>query len=174
MALPKDIPTLKHKSSESLTRPDNIFVSMRTHQNLIKCYTDPAARGPGADHFPILTILDTTVDRKAPKKIRNFRMTDWKKFNKKLGENLQRVNVKDRMEEDEIKEAVSKLTGVIVDTIAAEVPESVITSHSRRWWTKDLDEMKKKYNKFLRESFKHRNEPGHISHSEAKTFGKEY
>ncbi|TFK64210.1 hypothetical protein BDN72DRAFT_751374, partial [Pluteus cervinus] len=147
MALPKDLPTLEHRSSKVLTRPDNIFCSSGTYDQLIKCYTDPPARGPGADHFPILTIIDRKVVKTVEKDKRNFRETDWKEFNETLAEKLAEISVSPSMESSEIQGVVRVFTEAITDTIKLVVPLVKRSPHSKRWWTRDLTNMKKEYNK---------------------------
>ncbi|TFK58495.1 hypothetical protein BDN72DRAFT_739379, partial [Pluteus cervinus] len=174
MALPKDIPTLEHRKSKSWTRPDNIFVSELIHERLIKCYADPAARGPGADHFPIVTEIDMRVEENEPKEMRNFRTVDWKLFNEKLKTNFSGFNTSSSMSGDETTAAATELTRIIKMTIEAEIPLKKPIPHSKRWWTSELDDMKKKYNKLLRESMYFKELPDHPSHATAKDFGKRY
>ncbi|TFK62801.1 hypothetical protein BDN72DRAFT_748285, partial [Pluteus cervinus] len=174
MALPKDLPTLEHRSSKVLTRPDNIFCSSGTYDQLIKCYTDPPARGPGADHFPILTIIDREMVKSVDKDKYNFRETDWKKFDNALTGKLATISISPEMEGSEIQGVVRKLTEAITDTIELVVPLVKRSPHSKRWWTRDLTNMKKEYNKLLKESLKFRELPDHPVHQKAKELGKEY
>ena len=63
MVLPKDIPTLEVKSTKNWTQPDNVFCSAITADLVVSCSTDPRLRGLGADHVPILTLLELQLQK---------------------------------------------------------------------------------------------------------------
>src|ERR1700743_1377678 len=88
MALPPIIPTLHAHSTGNWTRPDNVWCSIHTTELIVKCDTDPGLRGPRTDHLPILTTLDISLVRNAPRSSRNFRATNWDEFVKHLTNRL--------------------------------------------------------------------------------------
>lgn len=64
MTLPQGVHTLKLKSNHMvITRPDNVFCLARLADTLIQCEVNHHQRGPGADHYPITTVVEIPVDR---------------------------------------------------------------------------------------------------------------
>jgi len=92
MAFPKDIPTLEAKSTKNWTCPDNVFCSMNSVDAIVSCDTNPGLRGPGADHVPILTVLDLQVQRAVTAPVYNFRTTDWDSFGKEMRARLEDID----------------------------------------------------------------------------------
>jgi len=86
--LPKDVPTLQSSSTQSWTRPDNVFCTEHTSGYLVSCNTAPEKQGPKTDHLPILTILEmsTTASDESPSW--NYRSVDWEKFHSSLKDSL--------------------------------------------------------------------------------------
>ena len=84
MALPPYLPTLQAFSTGNWMRPDNVWCSSHTTEHIVQCTTDLGTHGPNTDHMPIHTVLDMSVPQSSPRPARNFRATDWKKFNDHL------------------------------------------------------------------------------------------
>ena len=63
MVLPKDILTLEVKSTKNWTWPENIFYSTNMANLVVSCSTNPRLRGLGADHVPILKLLELQVQK---------------------------------------------------------------------------------------------------------------
>jgi len=62
MILPRGLYTLEHKANREVrTRPDNVFCSEGMSSELIKCEVNYEEQGPGADHFPIVTIFQAEI-----------------------------------------------------------------------------------------------------------------
>ena len=80
MTLPKGIPTLQAMATKNWTHVDNIFMSEDLAELLIHCDTTPNLRGPGTDHVPVHTIIDTGVPQIVPEPYRDYRVVDWKAF----------------------------------------------------------------------------------------------
>lgn len=167
MALPKGIPTLQHMVTKNWTRPDNIFTSYNLQNHIIKCETMPGQRGPGTDHVPIQTTLDITPTRKTPTDSYNIRMMDWKEVRKDLTERIQDIpEPQEITNEAQFQKAVNDLTGVLQDLIRANAPLNKPCPHSRRWWNKNLDDLRKENTRLNNLSYKFRAVADHFSHAE--------
>jgi ribonuclease HI len=177
MVLPKGIPTLQANGTGNWTRPDNVWCTRHTEESISSCRTDPARRGPSTDHVPILTVLEIPVPKATFTKTRNFRMTDWNEFREALSERLQQpgslppdtIN-----DEDQFILMTNQLTDALQDTIAGVVPESIICPHTKRWWNKNLSDMRKTKIRLFAASHRLRGLPDHPAHREAKTYANSY
>jgi ribonuclease HI len=171
MTLPKGIHTLQLKShSETLTRPDNVFSTSALQDRLISCTVEHAEQGPGADHYPIRTILDITIQRKKKMTRKNFRDTDWKEFGKRLEQELGREDrswTPGRIQTAvDFDRAVTALTEDLQTTIKAIVPNATVVPHTKRWFTRHVKKKRKAAAKAERESWKYRFAAGHPAHEE--------
>ena len=70
------------------------------------------------------------------------------------------------IDEAQFQRAVNDLTQAIQMTIEAVVPLSQPSPHSRRWWNKELSQLKKQVNWLASQSYKFRAIVNHSSHSE--------
>src|ERR1700690_2653779 len=175
MTLPKDIPTLQAMATGNWTRPDNVFASANTEQLIVRCDTDPRLRGPGTDHMPILTILDLPLERKVSPPSHNFRMTDWKAFNEELAACLVDIPLPTALTtEIDFQDVVNNLTSTLQDVIRTTVPMTKPCPHSKRWWNKDLSDLKKAKNKLSSTSYKFRAVPDHPSHEQHRAVRNQY
>lgn len=173
MALPKDLPTLEAMNTKNWTRPDNVWASENLEERLVTCTTEPRLRGPGTDHVPILTVLELPVEMTVPKPSRNFRMTDWHAFREELAIKLEDLPEPTELRtKAEFQDAVEALTRALQEAIAEKVPMSKPCPHSRRWWNKDLDDLRRKKSQISNESYKlraMRDHPVHAEHSAIRT-----
>jgi hypothetical protein len=175
MALPKRIPTLQSMSTKNWTRVDNVFCTDNMVGSIVRCDTEPRMRGPGTDHVPILTILDVEVKAEPPAPYRNFRTVDWGHFKEELAEQLERLpDARELHTIDEFNNAVNALTVAIQDAIEAAIPLSKAVPHSRRWWNKELSDLKKKKNRLNNLSYIYRAIADHPSHEEHRQISEEY
>ncbi|KAF9538327.1 hypothetical protein CPC08DRAFT_616885, partial [Agrocybe pediades] len=75
---------------------------------------------------------------------RNFRMTDWTLFSADLDSRLKNappwMAIQD---ENEFNRQTEMLTTLIQASIESKVPLNKPNPLSKRWWTKELDQMKK-------------------------------
>ena len=175
MALPKGIPTLEAMASKNWTRLDNVFCSDNLGEKVMRCTTDPRLRGPGTDHVPILTTLELSIDRVESVPSYNFWAVEWDKFRTELGIRLGALSEPVQLHsEGEYESAVSGLTRVLQETIQAVVPQSRPSPYSKRWWSKELDVLKKKKNKLSCTSYKYRAMLAHPSHEEHRKIRRKY
>ncbi|KII85399.1 hypothetical protein PLICRDRAFT_115774, partial [Plicaturopsis crispa FD-325 SS-3] len=169
MALPGKIPTLEVMTTKNWTRPDNVWCTANTTDCFTGCYTEPRLRGPGTDHVPIISVLDIPVPQAATSESYNFRMTDWDDFRDELEARLGDISGPNRLTtEEDFQRAADELTGAIQDTIRTTVPESKPCPHSRRWWSKELSDLKWRKNRLENESYKNRRLQDHPIHVECR------
>ena len=86
MALLKGLPTLQAMNMKNWTHVDNIFMSEELTGLLISCSTAPNLRGPGTDHMPILTVINTRIPLVVPEPYRDYCTADWKAFRQDLAQ----------------------------------------------------------------------------------------
>ena len=175
MTLPKDNPTLEASSTKNWTRPDNVFCSENTATTLIHCFTDAARRGPCTDHVPILTAFDLQTPNADNRPSLNFNDVDWKEFNKTLKANLSTLPVDDPIVSDtEFQRTAKTVTDAILASIKEHVPQTRPSPHSKRWWTRELTQMRKETAKLSSLSHKMRIFPDHPSHKQHRTQRNKY
>ncbi|KAJ7762507.1 hypothetical protein B0H16DRAFT_1209629, partial [Mycena metata] len=154
MALPRDIPTLRAFGTGNFTRPDNVFCSTSLLSLFVKCDTDPAVHPVKTDHFPIVMELDLTVASETFQPRPDFRRTLWPEFREYLLNELQQIERPDEHTTiEDIETAIHQLDKAIDDTIQAVVPMSKPFPHSKRWYTKDLRQMKHASEKLERTAY---------------------
>ena len=170
MALPKDVPTLEFMGvSKNWTRPDNVFCSQNAMGVLVKCTTVPSQRGAGTDHVPIDTVISLPVTHTSPTTSYNFRATDWDDFDEDLQQRLEAQPPPERIRcKDEFHRRVTSLTTSILDTIDQVVPKSKPSPHTKRWWNKDLDTLRKAKNWLNSLSYRFRFDRQHPSHDQLR------
>jgi hypothetical protein len=96
-------------------------------------------------------------------------MTDWKDFKEELAIRLTDIPLPTSLTtEDEFQAAVNNLTSTLQDVIRTTVPVSRPCPHSKRWWSKELSDLKKRKNKLSGISYKYRAVPDHPSHEQHK------
>ncbi|KAI0055080.1 hypothetical protein BV25DRAFT_1779704, partial [Artomyces pyxidatus] len=175
MALPAGIPTHEHFVTKKWTRLDHVFCTEATSDLFISCETLPDRRGPATDHVPITSVIDLALAQHDAGPTPNFRVVDWDAFRKDLQARLDTAGpaclIVDRAH---FTRACSQVTSIIQDTIAAQVPHSRINIHTRRWWTKELSQMRTKEHRLCRLSYRFRDFPDHPSHAAHKDTKKTY
>jgi hypothetical protein len=174
MALPPAIPTLQALSTGNWTRPDNVWCSNHTSGLFMRCDTDPGLRGPNTDHLPILSILDLPPTRHTPKPTRNFRDTDWKEFKDLLQEILSCSVPKKLTSKTEFRAALDVINTAIATAIEAKVPINKPLPFTKRWWTHNLGNLRKKKNQLANASHRWRGTPDHPSHQTHREAAKVY
>lgn len=170
-ALPKDIPTLRAFRTGNLTRPDNVFLSERLKNNLVKCDALPEIMPTCTDHYPIETIIQRREDvsQEPMPRRRGFKQVDWEKFGEKLTDQLSRIpNPRRYTTAEEIDQAVDDLTKSLQTVIEEVVPIPKTIPNAKRWWTRELREVTKAKNRIHRLTITYRYEPNHPSHYELK------
>jgi hypothetical protein len=144
-------------------------------QLIVRCDTDPRLRGPGTDHVPILTVIDLPLECKVSPPSPNFRMTDWKIFNEELEARLVDIPLPATLKtEAEFQDAVTNLMSTLQDIIRTTILVSKLCPHSKRWWSKELSDLKKAKNKLSSHSYKYCAVLDHHSHEQHKGVWKQY
>lgn len=175
MALPPGRPTLQALSTGNWTRPDNVWCTSHTLDLFTRCDTDPGLRGPNTDHVPILSVLNTPITRNEKTPTRNFRATDWTEFSAHLDAILSNAPEPRRLSSnEEFQAALNIISASIKSTIEIHVPMSKPLPHTKRWWTQELSNMRKRKNRLSRESYRWRGLPDHPSHQQHRDASKEY
>jgi len=167
LALPSGLPTHLHNVTKKWTRLDQVFLSDHSLDLLISCDTETRFRSTKTDHLPIITKLNLTIPTSPPASFRNFRDVDWLDFRDNLSRRLSTLDVPSPIRNQERLDSNCKaLTEVILETVKDCVPSSVLCAKSKRWWTKELTQMRRNMNKLGRQSYKLRNNPAHPVHKE--------
>lgn len=174
--LPKGLYTLELKSNRQIrTRPDNTFCTSHTEPHLTKCTVEYNDRGPGADHFLIITHFDIPLNVTSPKISRNFRATDWEEFQAELERQLQIHQIPAQISSTTmLNNAVSSLTTASQATIQQTVPLNRPVPGSKRWWTKDLTKQRKMLHKLQRDSHRFRYIEDHPVHEACRRTRNDY
>jgi ribonuclease HI len=175
LALPPRMPTHCHNVTKCWTRLDQVFLSDQSLDAIITCEARTDALRIKTDHVPIITELDLTVATSPMGSIANFRAVDWNKFRENLTGKIARLRPPEPITSIQaLSEECDKLTKALQDTIVAEVPVSEIGTHSRRWWTKELTQLRRSVNKLGRKSHKRKDNPSDPIHGKYKDAKKEY
>ena len=125
--------------------------------------------------MPIHTVLDMSVPRSSPRPARNFRATDWKKFNDHLTITLANApNPKRIRTPGEFRETLDVINQALKYTIYAKVPKNIKIPHTKRWWNQDLTKARREKNKLANLVYKWRGLPDHHAHENYKCATKTY
>ena len=175
MVLPKGLPTLQSMSTKNWTCMDNVFMSEELMELLICCHTAPGLRGPGMDHVPIHTVVNTGILSVAVKPYRNYRTVDWKDIREELAQQLTQIPKPGILRDNiQIHGTVMDLTKAIQATIEVTIPMSKPVPHSRRWWSDELTVLKKCLNKLNNGSYRYRALADHPVHDALKDIHNKY
>jgi ribonuclease HI len=168
MALPHGLHTLTANNGGRNTRPDNVWRTGNDSNPFVKCDVDYYNRPPKTDHYPIHSWLEFPLPRRQGEPFRRFREIDWEEFNEELSTQLNlRSDLKDTyLNTTELTAAVDALTSAITQTIEKLVPLSPPCEYAKRWWTRELTEIRRTKNRISRETFKWRGTLEHPSHTE--------
>jgi len=105
----------------------------------------------------------------------NFRNVDWPAFREVLEKKLAEVHPAQKItNQRQLDQCCADLTQVIQSTIHEQVLVTKITLKSKRWWTKELMQLRRQAEKLGRQSYKCRSQPLHRIHSEHKEAAKRY
>ena len=145
IVLPPFIPTLQAHSTGNHTRVDNVFCTEAIMDAIIKCTMDNAARPVKTDHYLVITQIDIHAPKVAWKPQRNFRLTNWTELIQTLKDNL--ANIPEPTEIADIEtfnSRLKKLNEAIQDAIEKHVKVTKPSPYSKRWWSPQLANEKKK------------------------------
>src|SRR5712675_1245637 len=175
LALPCQTPTHLHNITKRWSRLDQVFISDHSDNLLISCDTLADHMGINTDHLPILTELNLAANSTATDPTPNFRNVDWEEFRETLAEYLSALQPAVKItEQRHLDRSCASLTEAIQYTIRDRVPKTTITTKSKRWWTKELTQLRRRSEKLGRQSYKLRGSPDHAIHTEHKEAAKRY
>lgn len=174
MALPPGIPTLEHMVSKELHRVDQVFISAELSDYIIHCDT-LKYRPPCSDHYPIVTTIDLDIARTLPPPGHNFRATDWPEFRKELQQKMDRLTLHDPRNSTEFEAILDNVMDAILTTIESHVPRTRPSAYMKRWWSKELTQMRTRTRALGKKSFRARlNDPTHAVHEEHRRARNDY
>ncbi|KAF8812012.1 hypothetical protein BYT27DRAFT_7046625, partial [Phlegmacium glaucopus] len=157
------------------TRPDNIFITEGEADWINICEVREEDTPPQADHFPIITSINLAVQRSTKERAWNFRATDWGEFREKLKEKLGELAEPGVIErKEDVDGKVEELERVVKEVMEKVVPKSNPSPYAKRWWTKELDGMRKHARKMMVTTKRFREFPLHSSHEGARTARNNY
>jgi hypothetical protein len=178
MRLPKGINTYE-TPHHTWTRPNNVFASEDLHDLVVRCDVAPELRPVSADHLPIITESDVSVDRTSVAESYVWKMVDEKTYREalckaieeKIGPAPEHINTVEHLER------VTMLMDKAIQSVN-DNPDIVrkvkISPFSRQWWTPELSLLRMKHQNLRLWSFKRRHIPDHPVHDEARKVESEY
>ena len=162
LALAAGTPMHIHNVMKIWTRLDQVFITDHTLDKLVICETRENEHGLNTDHILIVTKLDAMLGRSAASEINNFRDIDWEDFCKEMEERLKKFNLPKRIKTQvELDHKCDRLTVALQETIGKAVPISAICPKSKRWWSKEIKELRRQFRKVGRKGSKYKNHPNH-------------
>jgi hypothetical protein len=174
LALPKGIPTYQ-TSAGRWTRPDNVWRNNTQNDPILRCDVLPNIRPPLADHMPIITVVDMPLPRSVTLQSLDYRAADWPVVNNKLKHRLNTESpaVRIRTKEEFITK-VDMVVRIITEVLNDNLEVTKPSPYSKRWWTKELSDLRTKQNKLSNDSHRFRLILDHLSHQEYKAAVKEF
>ena len=135
----------------------------------------PNQRGINTDHLPILTELNLKADIAAEVEIPNFRNVDWEEFHKELSVQIAKLPPPAPIvNQRQMDYSCDSLTKAIQRTIGTQVPTTSLSPKSKRWWTKELTQLRREANKLGRQSYDRRRDLEHAIHEKHSAAAKNY
>ncbi|KAJ6510338.1 hypothetical protein C8R45DRAFT_769220, partial [Mycena sanguinolenta] len=175
MALPRDIPTLRAFGTGNFTRPDNVFCSQSLLPLYIRCHTDPSRMPVKTDHYPVIQELNlqrVTVER-APVPL--YRAADWSEYREKLLTALLVLERRDSYDSVEaVEAAIAAVEKAVHETTQAVVEFSTPCAYTKRWYSKEMKELRAAYSRLERVAYDNRHVPEHPVHQQARAAAREY
>ena len=115
----------------------------------------PEDQGINTDHIVIVTSLNLELALAPKKEVRNYRDIEWKAFWEKLKGKISKWGLPNFIKtQSELNTICAELTRAIQETIEEEVPKAKIGPHAKRWWTKELTELRQGMLKIWRRACK--------------------
>jgi hypothetical protein len=116
-----------------------------------------------------VTVVNLPLPRSIAPPTLDFRNGDWPKINDILKERLEAESPALRIHtQEQFTEKVDKVISIIAEVLNETLEELKPSPFSRRWWTKELTALKKDQNRLSNKSYKLRDIPGHLIHTEFK------
>ena len=133
------------------------------------CETHHHERGLNTDHIPIVTKLDITLNRMQEMATKNFRNVNWEKFREHLQNKLATFGIPTTIKDQvSLNKECKRLTTVLQESIDTMVPTSDVCPKSKRWWTKEIRELRSKFRKTGRKMGRYEGQLEHPKHMEYK------
>jgi ribonuclease HI len=168
MILPPNIPTLEAFATGNFTRPDNVYLTEEATDLVTSCNTHPESRPSKTDHFPIHTTLSLSTPSALFRPRRNFRMTDWEKFQSTLARHLPPApNIIPDIAT--FRNHITALYDALSLSIAEHVPLQRPCPYSKRWWNPTLAKLVKEKHRLGRMAFQTRHDPTDPVHEASRT-----
>ena len=165
LALPSGTPTHRHNVTKLWSRLDQVFISDHSDNILISCDMQPDQWGINTDHLPILTELDLDAAHMEIEDIPNFREADWESFRNELSAQLAKFPPPTLIKnQSQMDSSCENLTKALQRTIDLKIPVSTPTPKSKRWWTKELTQLRHRTNKMGRQSYQLCHNTSHVIH----------
>ena len=124
-------PTLLHKASKSLSRPDLTLVSSDLD---VHCTVLPDV---GSDHRPILTnVLQASTQPQSQRLRWNFKKANWKDFTQSSEEEFQKIDLE---KEDSIDQIENKVTSIILQSATQHIPRGFQKKY-KPFWNDEVEE----------------------------------
>ena len=175
MALPAGIPTLQAFRTGNFSRPDNVFCSADILPSFIECDTWPQLRPARTDHFPVIGALDVTPERTNSTPRFNWRLADWDDFRTQLTANMRAMGPPRHVKDiDDFNMLLTMLTAAIQSAADQCVPKTKPSPFTKRWWTKELSDLRRQKKKLRAKSYCLRAQRYHPVHDQAIKITDEY
>ncbi|KAH9828554.1 uncharacterized protein C8Q71DRAFT_672091, partial [Rhodofomes roseus] len=170
------IPTLEAMNTKNLTRPDNVFASKGLADSLLECRTALDLRPPATDHFPVVTTLQLDLPHSTPRTFRNFRKVEWPEFRTKLVLRLQDLPDVEKgiPTKESFNTILDALMNALTETIEETVPETKPPPFAKRWYSKELNNLRREVGRLGRRAWKLREFPDHPIHREYRSLRNRY
>ncbi|KAG2049734.1 hypothetical protein BDR06DRAFT_687686 [Suillus hirtellus] len=140
MALEAGKPTLESTNTKSRTRLDNVFCSTEMLTAFIYCDIEEDLCPVNTDHFPIISILNLSVDQNPPTQRWNFCKTEWPTFRKALKEELEKIPPPREIQSaDEFYTRLRQIQQILIQVVENKVPKTHPSPFAKRWWTEELN-----------------------------------
>jgi Endonuclease-reverse transcriptase len=171
LQLPAGTDTFQSDSHRTWTTIDLVFCDSALTPRILSCDAAHNERIPSADHLPIHTILDTRLDRRQTTPGRSFRNVAWDDFRNKLSENLALHGLHNDpippTTPADIDMLVNQITTAIQTTIQDNIPTMRISPYTKRWWNRDLKQLRQEFARRSRAEHKVRFTPRWEEHKRA-------
>jgi hypothetical protein len=115
--------------------------------NVLKCKI-AENQDHGSDHLPIETVISISPTQiPTPEPMFNFAKTNWEDFKIQLKQYLPSPAYQVCKTRADIDKHIEQLVDVITSAIEMTTPKVRPSPHSKRWWTKELTQLKREANR---------------------------
>lgn len=159
LRLPSDTPMFQSDAWQTWSTLDLVFTSPELSDWLVVCDAKLENRLPGADHLSIHTVFNIATVTSNIKPRRNFKDVSWSDFIKSMQLSWSNQDHTSILNHEDIDSAVKNLTKTLQHAIEKHVPWSKKSPYVKRWWSKELSELRAEYARSSRLEFQARNTP---------------